>query len=223
MFVVLRPDCACLIKLAKTSEGFFSITFELWARTQTIKCSACLRVPRAQLQKACITWQTVFVLWQRFVGILFVCLWVSFCMLWFDAHSLVFLFLSLCFNPDTSGLHFCSWLLESFSLSTSFLPFADYLVTKDANARSRVGGTTWWQRCQPAEHGAIFAVTKCALLRHWCTFTAAALTMEFFSTTTLMKHKNVKMALWLDEASQDVATTVVAAVYLSSNLVNRKW
>lgn len=134
-----------------------------------------------------------------------------------------FLFLSLCFNPDTSGLHFCSWLLESFSLSTSFLPFADYLVTKDANARSRVGGTTWWQRCQPAEHGAIFAVTKCALLRHWCTFTAAALTMEFFSTTTLMKHKNVKMALWLDEASQDVATSVVAAVYLSSNLVNRKW
>lgn len=38
-----------------------------------------------------------------------------------------------------------------------------------------------------------------------------------------MKHKNVKMALWLDEASQDVATSVVAAVYLSSNLVNRKW
>lgn len=96
MFVVLRPDCACLIKLAKTSEGFFSITFELWARTQTIKCSARLRVPRAQLQIACITWQTVFVLWQRFVGILFVCLWVSFCMLWFDAHSLVFFCFLVC-------------------------------------------------------------------------------------------------------------------------------
>lgn len=148
MFVVLRSDCACLLKLAKTSEGFFYITFELWARTQTIKCSACLRlwcVPRAQLQKACITWQTVFVLWQRFVGILVVCLWV-FCMLWSDAHSLVSLFLSLCFNPDTSGLHFCSWLLESFSLSTSFLPFADFtwlpkMQTREAGLVAPPGGT----------------------------------------------------------------------------------
>lgn len=153
-----------------------------------------------------------------------VCEWASACCDLTRIHSfLCFLVCVLIQTLQVSGLHFCSWLLESFSLSTSFLPFADYVVTKDANARSRVGGATWWQRSQPAEHGAIFAVTKCALLRHWCTFTAAALTMEFFSTTTLMKHKNVKMALWLDEASQDVATSVVAAVYLSSTLVNRKW